>query len=93
MRLFIEDFGFRIKTIGFKGEMVIVIQAPDKPLREWQLGLSEEARAEKTDAWLEACLRDEGRSVKELARELAARTGWSRKKAYDAIITKKQQTF
>ena len=76
-----------------KGEMVIVIQAPDKPLREWQLGLSEEARAEKTDAWLEACLRDEGRSVKELARELAARTGWSRKKAYDAIITKKQQTF
>ena len=48
--------------------MVIVIQAPDKPLREWQLGLSEEARTEKTDTWLEACLRDERRSVKELAR-------------------------
>ncbi len=75
-----------------KGEMVIVIESPDKPMLEWQLGVSSEGQKEQQEVWLQAYALDETRSMKELAKELAQKTGWSRKKSYDAILAKRKVT-
>ncbi len=75
-----------------KGEIVIVVEAPDKALLDWQLGLSDDEQKQQQDSWLDNAVLDETRSLKDLAKELAQKTGWSRKKAYDAILMKRKVT-
>ena len=74
-----------------KGEMVVLVEAPVRPLKEWQLGLTLDEQETKTEAWVQAYALQDERPVKVVARELASKTGWSRKKAYDAILAHRKE--
>ncbi|MBL93199.1 MAG: 16S rRNA (cytidine(1402)-2'-O)-methyltransferase [Myxococcales bacterium] len=69
-----------------KGEMVVVLEAPQAPAQAWLMGLSEEAQQEATRARVTALAADSSLSPKAAAKELMVATGWSRKEAYDAIV-------
>jgi 16S rRNA (cytidine1402-2'-O)-methyltransferase len=69
-----------------KGEMVVVLEAPEEQAKAWLLGLSDEAQKEATEARVQALAADTSLSTKAAAKELMSATGWSRKDAYDAIV-------
>lgn len=74
-----------------KGEMVVLIEAPQKPLKEWQLGLTPQEQEKQADAWVQTYALQDERPVKVVAKELSVKTGWPRKKAYDAILTYRKE--
>ena len=78
-------------SLVLKGEMVVVLEAPESPSKAWLMGLTEEAQHEATQARVVALAADTSLSPKAAAKELMLATGWSRKDAYDAIISARKK--